>query len=376
MHDALGFAEFARALASPPRAPGADWRPAFLRLTPDDLAPFDALCRERRLSVVDTIDRQLADLAAVRLPSAHQGALRGRFVREALAARGGRASYGTWAYFPWEAKLVHLLDPEDYFDVITDRNRDKITKGEQRRLRSKRVGVVGLSVGGEAAVTVAQEHLCGHIVLADFDRLDLSNLNRLHAGCDELGLPKTTIAARRIAKIDPYLEVTVFEGGVTAENAGRFLEGLDLLVEECDDPRVKREVRLLAKERGVNVVYAADERGFFSVEPYRDFPDLSPFHGRVARPQPPREDYPDAPAFFRALSEWIGGWDNLSGRTRGSLARIGEELCGYPQLASEARYAAGQIGHVARRLLLGELVPPYCGNLDLDDLVPSARRLQ
>jgi hypothetical protein len=374
MHDALGFAEFARALASPPRAPGSDWRPAFFRLTPDDLASFDALCRERRLNVVDTIERQLADLAAVRLPSAHQSAERGRFVADVLAARGGRASYGTWAYFPWEAKLVHLLDPEDYFDVITDRNRDKITKDEQRRLRSKRVGVVGLSVGGEAAVTVAQEHLCGHIVLADFDRLDLSNLNRLHAGCDELGLPKTTIAARRIAKIDPYLEVTVFEGGVTAENAGQFLGGLDLLIEECDDPRVKREVRLLAKERGVNVVYAADERGFFSVEPYRDFPDLGPFHGRVGRPQPPREDYPDAPAFFRALSEWIGGWDNLSERTRGSLVRIGEELCGYPQLASEARYAAGQIGHVARRLLLGERVPPYCGNLDLDDLVPSARR--
>jgi hypothetical protein len=51
--------------------------------------------------------------------------------------------------------------------------------------------------------------------------------------------------------------------------------------------------------------------------------------------------------------------------------RIGDELCGYPQLASEARYAAGQIGHVARRLLLGERIPPYCGYLDLDDLVPS-----
>ena len=208
-------------------------------------------------------------------------------------------------------------------------------------------------------------------MLADFDRLDLSNLNRLQAGCDELGLPKTTIAARRIIKIDPYLKVSVFEDGVSAANAGQFLDGLDLLIEECDSPQIKREVRLLAKERGINVVYAADERGFFSVEPYGDFPGLRPFHGRAERPQPPREDYPTPLSFFRALSEWIGGWDNLSERTRHSLERIGDELCGYPQLASEARYAAGQIGHVARRLLLGEHVPPYCGNLDLDDLVPS-----
>ncbi|PYS77936.1 MAG: hypothetical protein DMF67_08340 [Acidobacteria bacterium] len=94
---------------------------------------------------------------------------------------------------------------------------------------------------------------------------------------------------------------------MTAENAAQFLDGLDLLIEECDNPQIKREVRL-----------------------------------------------------------------RLSERTRKSLVRIGEELCGYPQLASEVRYAAGQIGHVARRLLLGERVPPYCRYLDLDDFVPSA----
>jgi molybdopterin/thiamine biosynthesis adenylyltransferase len=373
MNTALDFAEFTRLVASPPGPPCENWRPASLKLKPGEAEHFFALCRASRIAVVDAIDRQLADLAAVRLPS--EGALprRGSFIEEAVATGGGRASYGTWVYFPWEAKVVHLLDADDYFDVITNRNQDKITKEEQRELRGKRIGVVGLSVGGEAAVAVAQEHLCGEIVLADFDRLDLSNLNRLHAGCDELGLRKTTIAARRIVKINPYLRVTVFEDGVTAANAGQFLDGLDLLIEECDDPQIKREVRLLAKERGINVVYAADERGFFSVEPYRDFPELFPFQGRIERAQPPREDYPDSLAFFRALSEWIGGWENLSGRTRNSLVRIGEELCGYPQLASEARYAAGQIGHVARRLLLGEKVPPYHGNLDLDDFIPSAR---
>lgn len=374
MSTTLSFDEFTQFVASSPKPSGESWQPAFLRLTPCESERFVAFCRERRITVVDAIDRQLADLAVVRLPSEEDRSGRESFIQAAVAAGGGgRASYGTWVYFPWEAKVVHLLDMDDYFDVITNRNQDKITKDEQRELRGKRVGVVGLSVGGEAAVAVAQEHLCGEIVLADFDRLDLSNLNRLQAGCDELGLPKTTIAARRIIKIDPYLKVTVFEDGVTSANAGQFLDGLDLLIEECDNPQVKREVRLLARERGINVVYAADERGFFSVETYQDFPELPPFHGLVERPQPPREDYPTPLAFFRALSEWIGGWENLSERTRNSLMQIGEELCGYPQLASEARYAAGQIGHVARRLLLGEKVPPYCGNLDLDDFIPSTR---
>jgi len=369
--DALKFEAFANGVVSPPVSPAESWRPWILRLKHDECRPFESFCRDHHITVMDTIDRQLADLAMVRLPAVPNRADRQRFIDDTVAAQGGRAACGNWVYLPWDAKVVHLLDRDLYFEVITNRNQDKITRDEQRLLRTKRIGVLGLSVGGEAAVTVAQEHLCGEIVLADFDRLDLSNLNRLNAGCDELGQKKAVIVARRIAKINPYLEVTLFEDGVTAATLGHFLDGVDLLIEECDDLQIKREVRLAAKARRVNVVYAADERGLLSVEPYGDWPDLRPFHGRIEDPQPPREAFPTPLAFMRALTEWMGGWDRISERSRRSLERIGHTLCGYPQLASEARYAAGQIGHVVRRLLLGERLPPFLGTLDLADLVPS-----
>lgn len=367
----LDLEAFARAVASPRTPPAESWRPVFVRLQPSAFDGFGALCRERRIALIDTIDRQLLDLAAVRLPSA-DGSERQRFIEDALAAHGGRAAYGNWAYLPWEAKVVHLLDRADYFEVITNRNRDKITREEQRLLGTRRIGVIGLSVGGEAAVTVAQEHLCGEIVLADFDRLDLSNLNRLGAGFDDLGENKAIIVARRIAKIDPYIEVRVLRDRVTEDNLGSFLDGLDLLIEECDGLRIKHEVRRRARERGLNIIFAADERGFLSVEPYADWPELRPFHGRIEEPPPPREAFPTPLAFMQALTEWMGGWDQISERSRRSLEQIGATLCGYPQLASEARYAAGQIGQVARRLLLGERLPPYLGYLDLDQLLPSA----
>jgi hypothetical protein len=364
------LAAFAAALESPPAAPDADWQPLIVHVAPGEFDPFAALCRERRIRVVDAIERQLTDLAQARLPS--QGPPeRRRFVDQLVAAAGGAPHYGNWVYLGWEAKVLHILDRDAYIEVITNRNRDKITTDEQRRLSGKRIGVVGLSVGGEAAVTLAQEHLCGEIVLADFDRLDLSNLNRLNAGCDELGHRKTTIVARRIAKIDPYLGVRVFEEGVTAENVAAFLDGLDLLVDECDSLDLKYRLRVEARARGIDVVFAADERGFLSVEPYGGRPELRPFHGRLGAPQPAREAFPSPLAWFKALTEWLGGWDDISERSRQSVERIGHALCGYPQLASEARFAAGQIGHVARRLLLGERLAPWAGHVDLGEVLPA-----
>ncbi|RJL21712.1 ThiF family adenylyltransferase [Bailinhaonella thermotolerans] len=357
----MDLESFAESLAAPAVPPHLSWRPELVRPEPGERDALTRLCAAHGLTVVDTIERQAAELAAVRLPGA-SAAERARYAAGVLGERP--EAYGTWVHLPWKARVVHVLAPEDYTAVVTARNQLKITAAEQRVLARKRIGVIGLSVGGEAAVTLAQEHLCGRIALADHDALDLSNLNRLGAGVDDLGLPKTRLAARRIALLDPYLEVELHEDGVTPGNAAAFLDGLDLLVEECDGLAVKHLVRELARDRGLDVVYAADERGFLSVEPYSAHPGLALFHG-LADGAAARGPYLDG------LVAWLGGADALSERSRRSLGLIGRDLSGYPQLAGEARFAAGLLAHVARRLLLGEPVPPFHGHLDLAELLPG-----
>lgn len=369
--EAIGLEAFEAALEGRAGQSGSGsvgWRADLVRLAPGERGRFVRLCREHGIEVLDTLNRQLADLVRARDPGAGE-AERAVAAATLVSAAGDAGAFGVWTHFPWLHRVVHLLGPEEHFELITDRNRDKITREEQALLRTKKVGVMGLSVGGEAAVTVAQEHLCGELRLADFDDLDLSNLNRLGAGVDELGRNKATIVARRIALFDPFLEVRVFDRGVDPESAGEFLDGLDLLLEECDDLRMKFLVREEARRRGLDLVYAGDERGFLSVEPYKSRPDLAPFHGRVEAPPLPREAYSSPVAFFRTLTEWLGGWEAISERSRRSLERIGADLCGYPQLAGEARYAAGQVAHAARRLLLGEPLPPFVGQLALEELL-------
>lgn len=371
----LSLDEFARALTDPSTPPHDCWHAVLVDASPVAHRPtLREVCAAHGIRVVDAIERQMAELALTRHPAPDADAARASFVRHRLPVGSGHDAYGYWAWFPWMFAVVHVLPPKEYFDVITNRNQDKVTRDEQQVLRRKHIGVIGLSVGGEAAVTVAQEHLCGHIVLADFDHLDLSNLNRLGAGVDELGVNKAVIVARRIARINPYLAMTIYRDGVREESMDDFLDGLDLLLEECDSLPLKFRLRESAVARRLNVIFAGDERGFLSVEPYATHPQLPPFHGLVRTPPRARDDYASPLDFMRALTTWLGGWERIGPRSRESLARIGRDLCGYPQLASEARFAAGQLGFVARRLLLGDVLPPSWQHVDLDELLEVADR--
>src|SRR3954470_24461107 len=155
---------------------------------------------------------------------------RAPFARLAPSPQASSSSLSSW--FPW----LHPLRSGSLRE----------TRGGSLAVRA--VGIVGLSVGQSVAVTMAMERSCGELRLADFDRLELTNLNRLRAGVHELGLPKVILAARQIAEIDPFLPVRCFPEGITAHNLDRSLleDGpLSLLVEECDS----MDIKVLCRER-------------------------------------------------------------------------------------------------------------------------------
>jgi ThiF family len=84
-----------------------------------------------------------------------------------------------WAYYPWRRTVTAVLGPRAFRAVRLDRNRNLITAEEQTRLGALRIGVAGLSVGHVIAHTLAAQGICGELRLADFDRIELSNLNRV-----------------------------------------------------------------------------------------------------------------------------------------------------------------------------------------------------
>ena len=184
-----------------------------------------------------------------------------------------------WVAYPWRKVALELVGPRSFKRLLRDRNRNKITDLEQEQLASLSVGVVGLSTGHVIAHTMVMEGVCGHIKLADFDTLEVSNLNRIPASLLDISTNKAVITARRIAELDPYLSVEVYDEGLQASNNDSFMSGLDIIIEECDSLDVKVLVREEAIKRKIPVLMSTSDLGMMDIERFDLDTDPKPFHG-------------------------------------------------------------------------------------------------
>jgi molybdopterin/thiamine biosynthesis adenylyltransferase len=304
---------------------------------PHDHRVLLELRADPRVEFVDRWDEQLDELRR----------LRGFPQPDAIA--GSKQ----WAYYPWRRIVTSVLGPHAFRAVRLDRNRNMITAEEQDRLGLLRIGIVGLSVGHAIAHTLAQEGLCGQIRLADFDDLELSNLNRVPAGVFDHGLNKATAAARRIAELDPYLPVEVFNRGITAESVDGFLDGVDILVEECDSLDTKVLVRQAARARRLPVLMASGDRGLLDVERFDLEPERPILHGLLGDVDIAElSELPSKDKIPHILRIVDGA--RLSPRTAASLVEVGNSLTTWPQLVGEVALGATLVADAVRRIGLGE----------------------
>jgi len=284
-------------------------------------------------------------------------------VAKALLNEGSR-----WVYYPWRRAVVRLLAPRSFSTLRLDRNRNKLTRAEQARQRTLRIGVVGLSAGHTIAHVIAMEGLAGEIRLADFDTLELSNLNRIPASVLDLGVNKAVVAARRIAEIDPFLRVVVEPTGVRPENLGEFLDGLDLVIEECDSLDMKFLVREAARDRQIPVIMETSDRGVLDVERFDLEPDRPIFHGLLGDMDSSKlanlTTQQKGPYVIRLI-----GAREASARGAASLLEVGQTITGWPQLGSEITLGAATVAAAVRRVGLGGELPSGRVRFDVEEIL-------
>ncbi|MEN4464396.1 Rv1355c family protein [Mycolicibacterium conceptionense] len=316
---------------------------------PGDNALLDELRADPDIDFLDDHDAQLESLRALR-PAPP----------EELLGEDRR-----WAYYPWRRAVVTVLGPRGFQALRLDRNRNNITAEEQTRLSTLTIGVAGLSVGHVIAHTLAAQGLCGKLRLADFDHLELSNLNRVPATVFDLGINKAVVAARRIAELDPYLPVEVLDTGLNAETLDDFLAGLDIAVEECDSLDIKALLRVAARDRQIPVLMATSDRGIIDVERFDQQPDRPILHGLLGQLDidllPGMTSREKIPHVLRHLEA-----ERLSPRTAASLIEIDRSLSTWPQLASDVIIGAAAIAEAVRRIGLREQLRSGRSRIDVN----------
>ncbi len=106
----------------------------------------------------------------------------------------------------------------------------------QRKLLNSKVLVIGAGgLGSPAALYLAAAGV-GTLGIADFDVVDLSNLQRqiLHHGHD-VGRPKVQSAVETIADLNPDVKVVPYQLALSSENVRQIFADYDVIVNGCDN---------------------------------------------------------------------------------------------------------------------------------------------
>lgn len=349
------------------------YRPRLYDLSLDsDYQHFTTLLENNtRLECYDTLSEQIKELVRSRNPSVanHSAVLEDLILDHYLSINYDR--YGVWVYYSWTESAVRVLPENEFIEVRTSRNQMKITKDEQAYLNTKKIGIVGLSVGQSVAFTLALERCAGELRLADYDTLDLSNLNRLRGKISQLGTNKSVILAREIAELDPFLKIRIYKEGITDENVDEFLAadgGIDLLHEECDDVYVKIMIREKSRSLGIPVIMEASDKCTVDIERF-DLDRHRPLlHGMI--PNVKSEDLKDLtdPGKAMGLILDMVDVDNLSARVKASIVEIGHTIPTWPQLASAVNLGGGVSADLSRQVLLNNFSHSGRYQVDIDEI--------
>lgn len=351
------------------------YRPVFLsRELYADQRKFSFLMKEYREKIIlDLYSAQKKELVKIRNPRKRLTEAEIESMYAEWANDRNTDLEGCWIYYPWSNRLLHILDKDEFIELRTTRNHYKIAPHEQTELSKRKIGIIGLSVGHAVAITMATERVCGTLKLADFDTLELSNLNRIKTGIHNIGVNKCIITAREIAEIDPFLEIECYPEGITHQNITGFMTDngkLDILVDECDDLEIKIYCREVAKSLHIPVVMETSDRGMLDVERFDLHADRSILHGLLdgipgekLRNIQPADRVPLVMKIIDAMKS--------SHRGRASLLEVGQSISTWPQLASAVTLGGGVVTDVCRRILLNHFTDSGRYYVDLEEIVAN-----
>ena len=108
------------------------------------------------------------------------------------------------------------------------------TPGVHQAVKGATIGIAGVGgLGSAIAIALARTGV-GHLIIADFDVVEPSNLNRQQYFVDQIGLPKVYALRDTLARINPYVRVTACHLRLTPANIKEVFGHAQVLAEAFD----------------------------------------------------------------------------------------------------------------------------------------------
>jgi sulfur carrier protein ThiS adenylyltransferase len=108
------------------------------------------------------------------------------------------------------------------------------TPGVHNQVKKATIGIAGAGgLGSAVAIALARTGV-GRLIIADFDLVEPSNLNRHQYFLDQLGLPKVYALRDTLARINPHVHVVACHLRLEAWNVAEIFGAAEILVEAFD----------------------------------------------------------------------------------------------------------------------------------------------
>ncbi len=130
----------------------------------------------------------------------------------------------------------------------------RILIGDKNILKLKKIKVVVLGLGGVGGYVVESlvRSGVGSIVIVDYDKVDITNLNRqIISNLDNIGKYKTDLFLERIKKINKDCKVEVINLKIDSSNVYMLFDDVSYVIDCCDDVSCKEEVILKCLEKKI-----------------------------------------------------------------------------------------------------------------------------
>lgn len=308
--------------------------------------------------VIEAFKSALSELFFVENPSFKKNTPETKTAFHAFLKKN--VSRDVWIYYPSKNLVVHCVEEDLYFKLRTARNRNIITEHEQTNFRESVVGIAGLSVGSAILSALVVSGGPKTMKIADFDVVEITNLNRIRAKLADVGESKLTVAAREVWELDPFARLGLWPAGLNKKNIEEFIAGktrLDILVDEMDDIGLKFLARKLARLHRIPVLMATDNGHsvILDVERFDFEPKRPVFHGKVKE-----DDVSKAaldPKIWLKLAARIIDPHYMVPSLQDSLLQVGKNITGAPQLGPTAMMAGAAVSYAARRIVNRQPMP-------------------